>query len=84
MRICGFFSRYILQRLITHISFPTFLVDCIVKIHKDVRNLPALSDLLTFLTSGTFGGKLVGDSVIFKSAKLIDSILLFGFSLKMI
>jgi len=48
--ICGFISGNFLQKFINHISFPSFVVDIFLKIHKDIRNLPALSDLLTFIT----------------------------------
>ena len=66
--------------MVSHISFPNMVVGAIQKIHKDARSLPATRDLMTYLSSRILGGSKVGDSPVWKSAKIASSVFQFGFS----
>jgi hypothetical protein len=78
----GAFFNYVLSNMFTHIAVPNIIVDVSSKLIKDIKNLPATRDLVTFLSSKVLGGANVGESPVWKSAKMINSSFLFGFSLQ--
>ena len=47
--------------------------------HKDIVNLPALKDLITYLSAGMLGGN--SSAPVWGSAKMVNSMLMFGFSM---
>ncbi len=83
-KVFGWIFAKIVPKFIDHVALPNFLIDCANKIHKDIKSLPATNDLLTFFTSKVLGGNATGDSPISKSAKLLTSVLLFGFPLRVV
>ena len=77
----GWFSSTLLSKLTSHVALPSLFIDFMQKLQNDIStNLPAARDLITFLTSKVLGGFSTGDSPVWKSAQLIKSSLLFGFS----
>lgn len=45
---------------------------------KDIKNLPATRDLVTFMSAHVLGGYETGESAVWKSAKVFNSVCLFG------
>ncbi|CDW78671.1 ab-hydrolase associated lipase region containing protein [Stylonychia lemnae] len=78
--ITGWIFTHILAKLISHVAIPKSVVSVFQKIHRDLRGLPAARDLFTFISSSTLGGNKIGDSPVWKSAKIVQSFLQFGFS----
>ena len=76
----GWFFKHIVNKFISHIAIPDIIVDFIQKIQNDISTLPACRDLITWLASTQLGGKSYGESPIWKSAQLLKSALMFGFS----
>ncbi|CDW77487.1 ab-hydrolase associated lipase region containing protein [Stylonychia lemnae] len=74
----------IVPKFIDHLALPNVVIDCANKIHKDIKSLPASNDLVSYLTSKIMGGNGIGDTPIGKSAKLLTSMLLFGFPMELV
>lgn len=79
VRVFGWIIVKMGSRFTDHFALPNFLIDIMNKIHKDVKSLPATNDLMTYISSRILGGKSIGESPIAKSAKILSSMLLFGF-----
>lgn len=47
---------------------------------KDISKVPAARDLITLISSSILGGKNIGESPVWKGAKVFNSVLLFGVS----
>jgi len=84
VRTFGWIFCNIVPKITDHISLPNILIDVANKIHKDIKSLPASNDLVTYLTSKIMGGSGIGDTPVGKSAKLLTSMLLFGFPLELV
>eukprot|EP00347_Sterkiella_histriomuscorum_P006181 403353751 len=84
VKVFGWIFSNIVGKFTDHLALPNIVIDCCNKIHKDIKSLPATSDLMTYLTSKVMGGKAIGDTPIGKSAKLMTSMLLFGFPLELV
>ena len=70
-----------IAKVVDHVAVPSILIDAMQKIQNDVsQSLPAARDLITYISSKVVGGNHAGDSPIWKSAQLMKSSLLFGFS----
>lgn len=80
----GWIFTNVLNKVTDHLAVPNILIDCFSKLHTDIKSLPATSDLVTYLTSKVMGGKAFGESPIGKSAKIISSMLLFGFPIELV
>lgn len=64
-----------------HVAVPSIIIDAMQKIQNDISSsLPAARDLITHMTSAVLGGNKFGDSPVWKSAHLMKSSLMFGFS----
>eukprot|EP00347_Sterkiella_histriomuscorum_P015983 403354949 len=78
--ISGWIFTHILSKFMSHVAIPRGVVSLLQKVHRDVRGLPAASDLITYLSSHTLGGYKTGESPVWKSAQIIKSFFQFGFS----
>ena len=80
----GWFFHHVISKFVDHVALPNIVVDCLNKVHKDIRSLPACKDLTTLISSKILGGYGIGESPIGKSAKLLSSMLLFGLPMDLI
>lgn len=72
--LAGFLFTHVFGKIFNHVALPTPIVTAIQKIHSDVRNLPATRDLMTFISSNVVGGNKVGESPVWKSARIANSV----------
>jgi len=55
-----------------------------VKLLNDIKNMPALNDLCTYLNAQCMGGPSLGkQTILTKQAKIFHSVLSWGFSIQM-
>ena len=73
----GFYE--ILPYFTSHISMPDCLISLAAKLQQDMMT-PASSDLLAYLASLILGGDSKGETFV-QSARVVHSVLQFGFSL---
>jgi len=78
----GSFFYNVVSRFASGIGMPTLLVSLMAKVHQDMKQLPAARDLMTYMSSLVLGGQAYGDSPVVKSSKIVTSVLLFGFSMR--
>jgi hypothetical protein len=77
----GWIFSKLVSKLTSHIAVPSIIIEAMQKLQNDISyNLPAARDLITFMSSKVLGGYSTGDSPVWKSAQLMKSSLLFGFS----
>jgi hypothetical protein len=75
---------FILPNFTRKVYFPDCVVPAMVKLLNDIKNMPALNDLCTYLCAQCMGGPSLGkQAILTKTAKIFHSTLSFGFSNQM-
>lgn len=80
MHYIGLMFYHVIPALIDHISLPDSMIGFISKLQQDVVSWPASRDLLQYITSLILGGTSHGDGVVVRSARIVSSMIKFGFS----
>lgn len=77
----GHLSVHILPKFTSKVYIPDCMVPFMVKLLNDIKNMPALNDLCTYLSAQCMGGPSLGkQAILTKTAKIFHSTLSFGFS----
>ena len=80
MHYVGIFFYYLLPLVFDHIALPDCMIGLVQKLQQDLTSSPASRDLLNYCFALLMGGKAAGNDSVTRSARMVNSMIQFGFS----